>query len=88
VARGLVTADGFDAVRSLLYRRAVAKARNRPRLRRAGSPSAARSAGRWSLVPAVPATEDADELAEAVADQLLAVTYVDGVPEEATPAFA
>src|SRR5207253_2352827 len=32
----------------------------------------ARSPGRWSLVPAAPATEDADELAEAVAEQLLA----------------
>ncbi|HEX2089755.1 MAG TPA: DEAD/DEAH box helicase [Actinomycetota bacterium] len=72
VARGLVTADGFEAVRSLLNRRAVARAPHRPRLRRAGSRSAARSAGRWSLVPATQATEDADELAEAVAEQLLA----------------
>ncbi|WP_338200916.1 hypothetical protein [Candidatus Nephthysia bennettiae] len=71
VARGLVTADGFDAVRSLLYRRAVARA-NHPGLRRAGSRRAARSAGRWSLVPAAMAAEDADELAEAVAEQLLA----------------
>src|SRR5918999_3624885 len=37
-----------------------------------GARSAARSAGRWSLVPATQATEDADELAEAVAEQLLA----------------
>src|SRR5204863_6560480 len=72
VAHGLVTADGFDAVRSLLYRRAAAAALHRPRLRRAGSHSSARSAGRWSLVPAAPATEDADELAEALAEQLLA----------------
>jgi ATP-dependent Lhr-like helicase len=72
VARGLVTADGFEAVRSLLNRRAVARAPHRPRLRRAGSRSAARSAGRWSLVPATQATEDADELAEAMAEQLLA----------------
>ncbi len=72
VARGLVTADGFEAVRSLLNRRAVARAPHRPRLRRAGSGSASRSAGRWSLVPATQATEDADELAEAVAEQLLA----------------
>jgi ATP-dependent helicase Lhr and Lhr-like helicase len=72
VARGLVTADGFEAVRSLLYRRAVARAPGRARLRRAGSRGAARSAGRWSLVPAAAATEDADELAEAVAEQLLA----------------
>jgi ATP-dependent Lhr-like helicase len=72
VARGLVTADSFEAVRSLLYHRAVTRSPNRPRLRRAGSRSPARSAGRWSLVPAAPATEDPDELAEAVAEQLLA----------------
>jgi len=72
VARGLVTADGFEAVRSLLDRRTAARAPHRPRLRRAGARGAARSAGRWSLVPAAPATEDGDELAEAVAEQLLA----------------
>ena len=72
VARGLVTADGFEAVRSLLNRRAVARAPHRPRLRRAGTRSAARSAGRWSLIPATQATDDADQLAEAVAEQLLA----------------
>jgi ATP-dependent Lhr-like helicase len=72
VARGLVTADGFEAVRSLLYRRAVARAPRHPRLRRAGLRSSARSAGRWSLLPTPMATEDADELAEAVAEQLLA----------------
>jgi ATP-dependent helicase Lhr and Lhr-like helicase len=72
VARGLVTADGFEAVRTLLYRRTVARARHRPRLTRAGTRTAPRSAGRWSLFPAAPATEDADELAEAVAEQLLA----------------
>jgi ATP-dependent Lhr-like helicase len=72
VARGLVTADGFEAVRSLLDRRTAARAPHRPRLRRAGARGATRSAGRWSLVPAAPATEDGDELAEAVAEQLLA----------------
>jgi ATP-dependent helicase Lhr and Lhr-like helicase len=72
MARGLVTADGFEAVRSLLYRRAVARAPRHPRLRRAGLRSSARSAGRWSLLPTPMATEDADELAEAVAEQLLA----------------
>jgi ATP-dependent Lhr-like helicase len=72
VARGLVTSDGFEAVRSLLAQRVVARAQYRPRLRRAGSRGAARSGGRWSLVEAAPATEDADELAEALAEQLLA----------------
>jgi ATP-dependent helicase Lhr and Lhr-like helicase len=72
VARGLVTADGFEAVRSLLYRRAAARLPHHPRLRRAGSRRGGRVAGRWSLVPAAAATEDPDELAEAVAEQLLA----------------
>ena len=72
VARGLVTSDGFDAVRTLLRERTVARPSPRHRLRRAGARTASRSAGRWSLVPVAPATEDADELAEAVAEQLLA----------------
>jgi ATP-dependent helicase Lhr and Lhr-like helicase len=72
VARGLVTADGFGTVRSLLFRRNVARASNRRRLRRGRVASAARSAGRWSLLPGAIATEDPDELAEAVAEQLLA----------------
>jgi ATP-dependent Lhr-like helicase len=72
VARGLVTADGFQAVRSLLFRRKAARAAVRRRLRRGSTGVAARSSGRWSLLPGVIATEDADELAEAVAEQLLA----------------
>jgi ATP-dependent Lhr-like helicase len=72
VARGLVTSDGFDAVRTLLYERTVARAPHRPRLRRAGSRGATRSPGRWTLIPGAAATEDADELAEALAEQLLA----------------
>ncbi|MDQ4027135.1 MAG: DEAD/DEAH box helicase, partial [Actinomycetota bacterium] len=72
VARGLVTADGFEAVRSLLFRRRVARAGDRRSLRRAGAKIGGRSAGRWALLPDVIATEDPDELAEAVAEQLLA----------------
>jgi ATP-dependent Lhr-like helicase len=72
VARGLVTADGFQAVRSLLFRRSAARAGNRRPLRRAGAKSGGRSAGRWALLPDAIATEDPDELAEAVAEQLLA----------------
>jgi ATP-dependent Lhr-like helicase len=72
VARGFVTCDGFDAVRSLLSSRTVARAPRRAGLRRAGTPTTTRSAGRWSLVPGTQATEDPDELAEAVAEQLLA----------------
>ena len=72
VARGLITADGFEAVRSLLFRRRVARAGDRRSLRRAGTKIGGRSAGRWALLPDVIATEDPDELAEAVAEQLLA----------------
>jgi ATP-dependent Lhr-like helicase len=70
VAHGLVTADGFQAVRSLLFRRSAAGSGPRRRLRR-GPGTAGRSAGRWSLLPGAVATEDPDELAEAVAEQLL-----------------
>jgi ATP-dependent helicase Lhr and Lhr-like helicase len=72
VARGLVSADGFQAVRSLLHRRRSARAPDRRRPRRGSRGIAAGTAGRWSLLPPVLAAEDADELAEAVADQLLA----------------
>jgi ATP-dependent Lhr-like helicase len=72
VARGFVTSDGFDAVRTLLQSRTVVRGPRRTRLRSAGTRSATRSAGRWSLVPAAHGTEDADQLAEAVAEQLLA----------------
>ncbi|HEY3733951.1 MAG TPA: DEAD/DEAH box helicase [Streptosporangiaceae bacterium] len=71
VARGLVTADGFRAIRSLLGRRAATAARSR-RLRRAGRGYGDGSAGRWSLLPGATAPEDPDELAEAVAEQLVA----------------
>ena len=84
VARGLVTADGFRALRSLLARRllnaaSVAEARRGQRragqrgvgLRRAGQ-HAARAGGRWSLLPPASAGAEPDELAEAVAEQLAA----------------
>jgi ATP-dependent helicase Lhr and Lhr-like helicase len=71
VARGLVTADGFRAIRSLLGRRAFSAARGR-RLRQAGRGRVTGSAGRWSLLPEATAAEDPDELAEAVAEQLIA----------------
>ncbi len=81
VARGLVTADGFQAVRSLLgARERWARTRVRRRARRGlrrgigGAPGAG-AEGRWSLFPHEPAaaaSEDPDELAEAVAEQLLA----------------
>jgi ATP-dependent helicase Lhr and Lhr-like helicase len=70
VARGLLTADGFRAVRSLFAQRSLAQtALGRHRLRRGGQ-LASRTAGRWSLLPAPMEDCDADELAEAVAEQL------------------
>ena len=77
VARGRVCADGFTAVRSLLgARTGSARERAATRARRglrrglaAGATSGAE--GRWSRVPARPAVEDLDSLAEAVAEQLL-----------------
>jgi ATP-dependent Lhr-like helicase len=86
VARGLVTADGFQAVRSLLsgrYRAAEGGSSagrwsrpDRPGSRRPGVPARslrpALSGGRWSLIASPAGAElDADELAEAVAGQLL-----------------
>jgi ATP-dependent Lhr-like helicase len=72
VAGGLVTADGFGALRSLLSGRGAGRPVVRRRLRRGRSGIPARSAGRWCVLPRAAATEDADELAEAVAEQLLA----------------
>ncbi|MGH3516488.1 MAG: DEAD/DEAH box helicase [Haloechinothrix sp.] len=72
VARGLVTADGFQALRALLSPRRSARVIGPRRLRRGGRTASARSIGRWSLLPEAVATDDPDELAEAVAEQLLA----------------
>jgi ATP-dependent Lhr-like helicase len=79
VARGLVAADGFQAVRSLLgsrdrWARRTAQRRMRRGLRR-GAKGAASAEGRWAPFPAVvsPAESfDPDALAEAAAEQLLA----------------
>jgi ATP-dependent Lhr-like helicase len=71
VARGLVMCDGFGAIRGR-----VGSTRSRPRPRRmsrlprtVAAPRGA--AGRWSLVPPASNEVDRDELAEAVAEQLL-----------------
>jgi ATP-dependent Lhr-like helicase len=84
VARGIVTADGFAAVRSLFSRREVWARRHLPERRRLGlRPNSATmkalrqpGEGRWSLLAtsaraAGPALAT-DELAEHVAGQLLA----------------
>jgi ATP-dependent Lhr-like helicase len=76
VARGLVMCDGFAAIRSLMKVRAGTAA-PRPwrlsRLRR-GASATLGAAGRWSLVPDADTEADMDrhDLAEAVAEQLLA----------------
>jgi ATP-dependent Lhr-like helicase len=76
VARGLITADGWGAIRSLLNPRTRLTRRNRPyvRSRSRGLRGTWRQAveGRWTLLPAAGPVDDADELAEAVAWQLLA----------------
>jgi ATP-dependent Lhr-like helicase len=74
VARGLVTADGFRAVRALLARRLLTSAgvaQSRRGLRRAGQHTT-QTGGRWSLVPPAADGYEPDELAEAVAEQLAA----------------
>ena len=78
VARGIVTADGFQAVRSLLSARQAWKRRHRQEQRtRLGGRRAAPSwrqggEGRWALLPVPGPTDDPDGLAEQVAGQLLA----------------
>ncbi|MFI5046038.1 MAG: DEAD/DEAH box helicase [Acidimicrobiia bacterium] len=77
VARGLLTSDGFGAIRARVAptRDRSGEARRLSRLMRGARPAGA-SAGRWSLVPrtaasASPETSDRHDLAEAVAEQLL-----------------
>jgi ATP-dependent Lhr-like helicase len=89
VSRGLLTADGFAAIRSLVE---TGRARPKPahsvsRLRR-GAPRQNRAAGRWSLIPPVEPVDDREGLAEAVADQLLqrwGVVFRDLVVHEGLP---
>jgi ATP-dependent helicase Lhr and Lhr-like helicase len=91
VARGLVTADGFGSVRALLSARErwARRAARRPaeRLRRQAQGRGG-AEGRWSLLPSPPpvGAVDAETLAEAVAEQLLArwgVVFRDLVAREA-----
>jgi ATP-dependent helicase Lhr and Lhr-like helicase len=74
VARGLLTADGFAAIRSLVEGRTgrtPSPTRSVSRRRRGGRHTATTAAGRWSLVPTVEPVDDRESLAEVVADQLL-----------------
>jgi ATP-dependent Lhr-like helicase len=71
VARGLVTADGFRAVRSLL-RRGRSGPVPRRGLRHGIRGTSSGSTGRWCLLPTPATAPDREELAEAVAEQLAA----------------
>jgi ATP-dependent Lhr-like helicase len=71
VARGLLTADGFSAVRRLLVSRRLSRSRPYHRGLRHGVSGYASGEGRWSLVPRVSSIEERDALAEAIAEQLL-----------------
>ncbi len=70
VARGLVMSDGFGAIRARVGARTQPGPRRIARLGRVARTTSS-SAGRWSLVPPVDDGLDADEVAEAVAEQLL-----------------
>jgi ATP-dependent Lhr-like helicase len=75
VARGLVSADGFNAVRSLLNARTRFARRQRP-YPRPGSRGRRGTwrqgvEGRWTLLPPAEPIDDVEELAETVAWQLL-----------------
>ena len=73
VSRGLIMCDGFDAIRARVSptRSYATRAGRFSRLARLAQATPA-AAGRWALVPATPeATLDPDDLAEAVAEQLL-----------------
>jgi ATP-dependent helicase Lhr and Lhr-like helicase len=71
VARGLVTSDGFRAVRVLLRRGSPERHAPTHGLRQ-GLRASTGASGRWSLLPSPAADADRDELAEAVAQQLAA----------------
>jgi hypothetical protein len=75
VARGLIAADGFNAVRSLLHARTrlARRRRSHPRPGSRGRRGTWRQGveGRWSLLGAAEPIADVDELAEAAAWQLL-----------------
>jgi ATP-dependent helicase Lhr and Lhr-like helicase len=75
VARGLIVADGFNAVRSLLHARTrfARRQRRHPRAGSRGRRGGWREGveGRWTLLPPAGSAADLDELAETVAWQLL-----------------
>lgn len=87
VSRGIVTADGFQPLRVLLSPASRGSRRPHPRHRglRRGAGGAPQSEGRWALLPAADTTPESDDLAEAVAEQLLSrwgVVFRDVVARE------
>jgi ATP-dependent Lhr-like helicase len=75
VTRGLLSSDGFNAIRRRVDKRsptpaARGEAARLSRLLRGGRPRGS-AAGRWALVPAPNADLDREELAEATAELLL-----------------
>ncbi|HEY8943065.1 MAG TPA: hypothetical protein VIM73_02335, partial [Polyangiaceae bacterium] len=73
VARGLLTSDGFQPVRALLSPRSAWSSTGYARrgsLRRGAGPGSGLE-GRWSLLPAAREIAEPEQLAEAVAEQLL-----------------
>ncbi len=71
VSRGLIMCDGFGAIRARVTGgRSAPNGRRMSRLRR-GAHGASASPGRWSVVPSNGHDADRDELAEAVAEQLI-----------------
>ncbi|MGA8427049.1 MAG: DEAD/DEAH box helicase [Candidatus Dormiibacterota bacterium] len=71
VARGLVTADGFSAARTLLLGPRRSSDQLRRRGLRRGVGGLVGGEGRWVLVPDLGRAADREDLAEAVAEQLL-----------------
>jgi ATP-dependent Lhr-like helicase len=87
VAHGLVTADGFQPLRSLMTARRRSAPRNGvTRRRRIGAWSAGMPGGRWALLPTPPSEAlSVEEVAEAWAEQLLfryGVVFRDAVQRE------
>jgi ATP-dependent Lhr-like helicase len=72
VARGLIMSDGFGPIRARVGGgRPTPRSRPISRFGRALTSTAGASAGRWSLLPPPSADLDREDLAEAVAEQLL-----------------
>ncbi|HEX5979575.1 MAG TPA: DEAD/DEAH box helicase, partial [Thermoleophilaceae bacterium] len=73
VARGLISADGWSAIRSLMNARTRFARRRQPRPGSRGRRGTWRQGveGRWTLLPAARPVEDVEDLAETVAWQLL-----------------